>query len=68
MSDKEILTLGVTRWSSSDHAGGSMAYELTGDAAFLWEELGMLLVDPLLVSLSLQRTPTAVRPEKQVTF
>ena len=63
----EQLTLEITRLQASDRSGES-TYRLSGDAAFLWEELGMLLVDPLLVSLSLRRSPEYTQPDKQVSF
>lgn len=53
----EQLTLIVKRASNS-HSLPSETHELNGDANFIWDQMGFLLCDPLLVSLSLERKPT----------
>ena len=41
-------------------------YEISGDANFIWEELGVLLVNSALQSLSLERVVNVDRIVKQI--
>lgn len=51
--NNEELTLNVSHM----HGGTTSTHNISGDANFIWEEVGILLADPSLRGFSLQRSP-----------